>query len=306
MAADPQPSLDTLSTEGRSPRTVDIDMWKPLQIATVMNEEDSTVAEAVHEELPNIGRAMEGIADRLRAGGRLIYVGAGTSGRLGVLDASECPPTFSTPPEMVVGLIAGGQPALTTSIEEIEDSEQEGVNALRESNVTARDAVVGLAASGRTPYVLGAVRYARQEGALTIGVACNQETALEAAVEIAITPLTGPEVISGSTRLKAGTAQKMVLNMLSTGAMVLLGKTMGNLMVDLKPSNSKLRARSIRIVREVLEINSRDAEALLACAGGSVKVALVMGFAGVEVDEARRLLDENGGKVRVAVEAVRR
>jgi N-acetylmuramic acid 6-phosphate etherase len=232
----------------------------------------------------------------------LIYIGAGTSGRLGVLDASECPPTFNTPPGLVVGLIAGGEQALTHAVEEIEDRPALGRQDLEAAGLGEGDAVVGIATSGRTPYVLGALRYARDMGALAVALTCNRETELAALAHIAIEPVVGPEIIAGSTRLKAGTATKMVLNMLSTGAMVLLGKTYGNLMVDLRPTNTKLRERSLRIVSRVTGLDGPAATEALEAAGGEVKTAIVGALAGISPQEARRRLERWDGAVRRAVE----
>ena len=294
--------LDRLDTEAINPATVEIDQMRPLEIARAMNAEDATVARAVERELAPIAEAIAQIADRLRRGGRLVYVGAGTSGRLGVLDASECPPTFGTPPGLVVGCIAGGATALTRSVEEIEDSPDAGRADLEGLGIAEADAVVGIAASGRTPYVLGAVAHAGGVGALTVGLACNRDTPLERLVAVMIAPVVGPEAIAGSTRLKAGTAQKMVLNMLSTGAMVLLGKTYGNLMVDVQASNSKLRHRAIAIVRATTGLDAAAATELLRAAGGDTKTAIVAARAGIPPDVARARLAAAGGSVRTALE----
>ncbi|HEY8446834.1 MAG TPA: N-acetylmuramic acid 6-phosphate etherase [Thermomicrobiales bacterium] len=290
-----------LTTEAINPATRDLDCLDALGIVTAMNAEDARVAEAVRNELPRIAEAVEAIAERLRAGGRLIYVGAGTSGRLGALDAAECIPTFSVPPGTVVALIAGGPAALTEPVEGAEDDDEAGRVDLLRLGVSEADAVVGIAASGRTPYVLGAMRHAAAIGALTIGIACNTGTPLEKLVEIMIAPVVGPEVIAGSTRLKAGTAQKMVLNMLSTGAMVRLGKTFGNLMVDLQATNSKLRARAVRIVQAATGLDHDEAAAALSLAGGEVKTAIVAVRAGVSPEEARQRLSAAGGSVRAAL-----
>lgn len=300
MQSDPNDTLEVLATEGYNPSTAAIDCASPLDIARIMNAEDARVAEAVRAELPAIARAIEGIAGRLRGRGRLIYVGAGTSGRLGVLDASECPPTFSTPPEMVLGIIAGGREALIRSVEEAEDSTDAGREDLRKARLTERDAVVGIAASGRTPYVLGALSYAREQEALTVGLACNRRTPMEKLVDIMIAPVVGAEVISGSTRLKSGTAQKMMLNMLSTGSMVLLGKTYGNLMVDVQPTNSKLRQRAVRIVQRATRLGESEAAKLLQRTGGA-KVAIVAAHTGLSPEAARVRLAEHGGRVRSAL-----
>lgn len=300
-----QPNSPTL-TEARNPTTVDIDIVPTLEMVRMINAEDQHVAEAVAAELPHIAAAIEGIAERMQAGGRLIYIGAGTSGRLGVLDASECPPTFGTPPEMVVALIAGGARAITTAVEGAEDNVAAGAQEIATLNVGPADSVVGVAASGRTPYVLGGLTEARQRGALTIGLACNRTAELEALVEIALVPVVGPEVISGSTRLKAGTAQKMVLNMLSTGVMIRLGKTFSNLMVDVQPTNAKLRERARRIVREACVsmrkgLCEEDAGTLLDRCDGEVKTAIVVGLTDVSPAQARARLNAVHGNVRQAL-----
>jgi N-acetylmuramic acid 6-phosphate etherase len=292
---------DHLTTEALNPDSADIDRLDPLAIVELMNREDARVVEAVGREAPAIARAIELAAERLARGGRLIYVGAGTSGRLGVLDASECPPTFSTPPEMVVGLIAGGARALTRAVEGAEDHAEQGAADLEAIGVGPGDLVVGIATSGRTPYVLGAVEHARARGAATVGLSCNRPSALGRSVDVEIAPVVGPEVIAGSTRLKAGTATKMVLNMISTGAMVRIGKTFGHRMIDLTPTNQKLRLRTRRILRELGGIPDDEAARLLEAAGTRLKPALVMALAGVSAAEADRLLDLHGGQVRRAV-----
>ena len=294
--------LASLATEGRNPRTEFIDTLPTEAMVRLINDEDARVVAAVRLESAAIAAAIDATVDRLRTGGRLIYVGAGTSGRLGVLDASECPPTFNAPPGLVVGLIAGGDRALRHSIENAEDRPELGASDLEAVDVGAADVVVGIAASGRTPYVLGAVARARAVGAFTIGVAGTGDSALSRAVDVMIAPIVGPEVITGSTRMKAGTAQKLVLNTLSTGVMVRLGKTYGNLMVDLHASNSKLRRRAVRIVGAALGIDESRAEALLASADGEVKSAIVAGRLRIDVDDARRRLDRAGGVVRVALD----
>jgi N-acetylmuramic acid 6-phosphate etherase len=305
MMADPADDLGALETEQRNPATAAIDRMSALEIARAMNAADATVAAAVQRELPQIARAIEGIIARLRQGGRLLYIGAGTSGRLGVLDASECPPTFNIPPERVVGWIAGGPDALTRSIEGAEDSAEMGRADAARLAVSAVDTLVGIAASGRTPYVLGAVGYAREQGALAVGIACNAGTPLARVVEIMIAPVVGPEVIAGSTRLKAGTAQKMVLNMLSTGTMILLGKTYGNLMVDVQPTNGKLRRRAVGIVREATGLPDSEAEALLHASHDEVKTAIVAALARVDPATARARLAAAGGVVRSVLEGGR-
>ncbi|HEY7327118.1 MAG TPA: N-acetylmuramic acid 6-phosphate etherase [Gemmataceae bacterium] len=272
-----------------------------LEIVRLMNAEDARVVPAIAGQADSLARAIEVTADRLRAGGRLIYVGAGTSGRLGVLDASECPPTFNSPPEQVVGVIAGGPAALTRAVEGAEDHPEQGARDLESLGVTSRDVVVGIATSGRTPYVLGAVAYGRKLGAFTIGIACNTDAELNPMVDLPIVPVVGPEVLSGSTRLKAGTATKLVLNILSTGVMVLLGKTFGNLMVDLRATNSKLRARTNRIVRNLTGLSTEDADALLHRCGGELKTALVVQLSGIEPQDARSRLASAAGQVRKAL-----
>ena len=294
---------DHLLTESGNPHSESIDALSPIEIARLMNSEDARVVEAVGAEADSIARAIEWAADRFRRGGRLIYAGAGTSGRLGVLDAAECPPTFSTPPEMVVGLIAGGPDALTRAIEGAEDDPDRGAADIASLGVDAHDLVVGIATSGRTPYVLGAVREARRRGAATVGLACNRPSLLGGEVDLEIAPLVGAEVISGSTRLKAGTATKMILNMISTGAMVQIGKTLGNRMVDLRPTNEKLKIRSRRILRELAGVDDGVARDILGRCGGHLKRALVVALTGVEPEEAGSLLQMHGGQVRTAIKA---
>lgn len=302
MGADHDASLGELTTEGVNEASAEIDRLDATGIVQLMNAEDADVAEAVRKELPAIATAVEGITLRLRIGGRLIYVGAGTSGRLGVLDASECPPTFNTPPGMVLGIIAGGNRALTVSVEEAEDRPEAGRDDLEAAGVSANDAVVGIATSGRTPYVLGALEHARARGAFTVSLTCNHGSALAQLADVAIEPVVGAEVIAGSTRLKAGTATKMVLNMLSTGAMVLLGKTYGNLMVDLRATNWKLRQRSVRIVQQVTGLDAEAAAAQLEAAGGELKTTIVGSLLRVSPEEARKRLQASEGSVRRAVE----
>lgn len=294
--------LGALPTEQRNPATTDIDTLSTLEMARVLNEQDATVAPAVARALPDIAESIDVIVDRIRQGGRLVYIGAGTSGRLGVLDASECPPTYNTPPELVVGLIAGGDHALRHPVENIEDRPEEGAAALRDINLTAKDVVVGIASSGRTPFVVGALAYAKELGAATISLANVENAVIAREADIAIAAVTGPEPVTGSTRMKAGTAQKMVLNMLSTGAMIRLGKTYGNLMVDVQPSNSKLRDRAIRIVTEATGLDRDAAVTLLQEAEGDVKTAIVMELMGISAAEARGRLDASDGVVRVAME----
>jgi N-acetylmuramic acid 6-phosphate etherase len=300
-----KPDLDALVTEQRNPRTADLDRMPTLELLRVMNDEDRGVAGAVARELPRIAAAVDAIALRMQKGGRLFYCGAGTSGRLGVLDAVECRPTFSAQPGQVQGLIAGGAAAFLQAVEGAEDSLELGARDLASLALRPDDCVVGIAASGRTPWVLGALAHARAIGALRIAVVCNQGSPVAGAAEIAIEPVCGPEVLTGSTRLKAGTATKMVLNMLSTGAFVRLHKTYGNLMVDLQASNQKLRERSVRIVGQAAGCDRATAERRLAEAAGEVKTAIVAVLRGCAVPEARQRLAASTGSVRAAVEAPR-
>ncbi|MBI3863019.1 MAG: N-acetylmuramic acid 6-phosphate etherase [Planctomycetia bacterium] len=298
--------LEKLTTEARNVDSEGIDELSAIEIVRLMNSHDAGVARAVLEEADRIAHAIETIADRLRTGGRLIYLGAGTSGRLGVLDAAECPPTFNTPPELVVGLIAGGPAALTRAVEGAEDHPELAVADLDAIALCDRDVVVGIATSGRTPYVIGGLAHARTRGAFTIGFSCVAEPKLAAACELTITPIVGPEVITGSTRLKSGTATKLTLNMLTTGAMVLLGKTYGNLMVDLRATNNKLLDRTRRIVMMLTGLAKADAEALLARCDGELKTAVVAHERQANPVEARRLLDDAGGQLRRALTPVGR
>src|SRR6202522_2255896 len=289
-----------LLTETRHPDTHRIDQLSTLEMLEVINAADRTVAEAVHAELPRIALAVDGIADRLEKGGRLFYTGAGTSGRLGVLDASECPPTFNVDPGLVVGLIAGGDHALRHSIEGAEDDARQGAEDLKAHGLGAGDALVGIAASGRTPYVLGGMLYANQLGALTIGLSCVPGSEVECRAKIAITPAVGPEVITGSTRMRAGTATKLVLNMLSTGAMIRTGMVYGNLMVNVQPTNKKLKDRAIRIIAAATGVDEDRAAGLLAQAG-AVRVAIVMQKLGIKCEQAVQRLDKAQGRLRAAL-----
>ncbi|MBO2532800.1 MAG: N-acetylmuramic acid 6-phosphate etherase [Thermoactinomycetaceae bacterium] len=294
--------LEHLTTERENEKSVGLDEMSPLEIVTLMNEEDRTVAEAVRQVLPAIAEAVEAIAASFRAGGRLIYVGAGTSGRLGVLDASELPPTFGLDPSRAIALMAGGREAVFQAKEGAEDDAEAGRRDLQGIRLEARDAVVGISASGRTPYVVGALRYAKEIGAKAISLSCNRGSRMSAIADVAIEVVTGPEVLTGSTRLKAGTAQKMVLNMLSTAAMVRLGKTYKNLMVDVKPTNEKLMDRARRILMKATGVSYEEAERALKAADHQVKVALVMIRTGATAEEARARLEAAGGFVRGAVE----
>jgi len=291
--------IDPRLTERRNPRSADIDLATPLEIVDLINAEDQSVPDAVASQREAIARAIEQAESTFRNGGRLFYVGAGTSGRLGVLDASECPPTYGTDPEMVQGIIAGGHKALTRSQEGAEDRLEGAIEDLTQHGVRGGDFVIGIAASGTTPYVRRALTYARSIGAVTGLVACSPppQDALDV-VDILIQPLTGPEIVTGSTRMKAGTATKLVLNMITTGAMIRLGKTFGNLMVDLRATNDKLRDRSERILMEVCEVDRPRARELLDASGGTVKTAIVMHFLGADREEAERVLSASGGVIR--------
>lgn len=293
--------LDNLLTEQPNPASAAIDTLPTEQMLRIINGEDRKVAEAVEREIPSIARAVDAIVATFERGGRLFYLGAGTSGRLGVLDASECPPTFSVPPEMVRGIIAGGESALSRATETTEDDPAIGVRDMLAAGFTARDVLVGLAASGRTPYVLGAVGEARRLGAKTIGISCTPDSELARAVDIAITPLPGPEIIAGSTRMKAGTAQKLVLNMLSTGAFIRMGYVYGNLMVNVQPRNTKLADRARRIVAQAAGVDYRRAAGLLAAAGDNVRAAILMGKAGLDREEAERRLASARGRIAQAL-----
>ena len=293
--------LSQLLTETRNPATERLDRLPTLDLVRVLHTADSEAIAAVTSELPHIAAAIDGIVLRLQQGGRLFYLGAGTSGRLGVLDASECPPTYSTPPDLVQGLIAGGDVALRTSVERAEDNEEQGRLDLKAHGFSQKDVLVGIAASGRTPYVLGGVKYGRELGAFTIGLSCVPGSSLAKAAEMEITPATGPEPVTGSTRMKAGTATKLVLNMLSTGTMVRLGYVFGNLMVNVQPTNEKLRDRGARIVATITELSYNEAAALLKSAG-SVRTAIVMQRFGISRGDAEKKLEAARGRLRVALE----
>jgi N-acetylmuramic acid 6-phosphate etherase len=294
-------NLATLPTESRNPATEHIDQLPTLDMLRIINEEDAKVAAAVATEIPQIAKAIDTIADRFEQGGRLFYIGAGTSGRLGVLDASECPPTFSVPPSLFQGLIAGGDSALRRSSEQSEDSPEQGAADLAAAGFTPQDTLVGIAASGRTPYVIGALTHARSLGALTISLTCVPNSQMAAVADISIAPVTGPEVITGSTRLKAGTATKLVLNMLSTGVMIRTGAVYGNLMVNVQPTNAKLVDRSQRIISAATGIDQPTAARLLH-EGGSVKTAIVMQKLSLTPEEAKAKLTAAKGKLSAALQ----
>ena len=288
-------------TESLNPATTDIDSLSSIEIVRLINQEDARVASAVQAELVHIARAVDIIVERLERGGRLFYFGAGTSGRLGVMDASEMMPTYSTPPGLVQAFIAGGDGALRQAVEAAEDNAAGGRQVAYEAGVGEGDVVVGITASGEAPWVLGAIEAARHLGAATIALVCNPEGALVTQVDVAIVPVVGPEVIAGSTRMKAGSAQKMVLNMLSTAAMIRLGKVYGNMMVDMRTSNQKLRRRALDIVQKITGANAQTARHALQTSSYEIKPALVMLLAGVSLEEARQRLKQTGGWVRAAI-----
>ena len=294
-------NLNGMTTERRNPRTMNLDTMSELEIVTAINDEDARVPLAIAKKLPEIAQAARWAVEAFEQGGRLFYMGAGTSGRLGVLDAAECPPTFGVDPGMVVGLIAGGEKAFLKAIEGAEDSRELGRSDLEAHGLTARDFVVGIAASGRTPYVLGGLEYAKSVGCRTAAIACNPGSAVGQAADLAIEVEVGPEVLTGSTRLKSGTAQKMILNMISTASMVRIGKAYQNLMVDVMQTNEKLHVRAENIVIDATGVERAEARRAIDAAGGSVKCAITMLLAGCDADEARRRLDEAKGHVRAAI-----
>lgn len=297
--------VQQLGTERQNSASADLDRRTALEIARIINQQDATVPAAVERALPQIARAIDWIAEALQAGGRLIYVGAGTSGRIGALDASECPPTFNTDPRQVQYVIAGGEKALGRAVEANEDSPRLGQQDMAKKKPTKKDVVVGLAASGRTPYTIAAIDHARKKGARTVAVVCNEGSPLERAVELCIVVNVGPEVVSGSTRMKAGTAQKLVCNMLTTGAMTRMGYVYGNLMVNVHLNNAKLVERGIGILQRAALVSREEAVAALKKSGRSVPVALVMLSAGASRREAERALQHAKGNVRAAVEAAK-
>jgi len=293
--------IKNLITESRNPATFDIDSKSTLQILRLINVEDKKVPLAVEKQIPQIAKGVELIVKAFRKGGRLFYIGAGTSGRLGVLDAAECPPTFGTDPKMIRGIIAGGFKSLIRSKEGVEDNIKAAEKDLKKAGLTKKDIVVGIAASKRTPYVLWGLKYAKKAGAKTIFVFCNPIKGLKVKPDVIISPLLGPEVVTGSTRMKAGTAQKLILNMLSTAAMIKTGKVYENLMVDLQAKSQKLKERSKRIIMQVTGVNYKQAEKYLRLSGGSVKTALVMILSNVDKKEAEKRLKKAGGFVRKAI-----
>jgi N-acetylmuramic acid 6-phosphate etherase len=293
---------DILQTESLNPNSQNLDCLSTLQMVQIINAEDARIAPAVQKVLPQVAAAIDAIAERMARGGRLVYIGSGTSGRLGVLDASECPPTFSVSPDKVVGIIAGGDTALRHSIEAAEDSPERGAQDLQMLNISPMDSVVGITASGSTPYVQGGLHFAQQQGALTVGIACNDPAPISKVSQVSILVLVGAEVISGSTRMKAGTAQKMVLNMLSTGVMIRLGKTYGNLMIDLKASNTKLRSRAIRLVQQLCPLDLDQAQRLLEDCDWEVKTAIAAFHQKSTPQQARAALEKASGRLRTILE----
>lgn len=294
--------LSQLVSEARHPGTMGIDQMSAQDILVAMNDEDSVVPEAVSKVVPEIAKAVDAIVSAFKSGGRLIYVGAGTSGRLGVLDASECPPTFGVPEGMVIGLIAGGPDALLRASEGAEDRNEDGASDLNALDLSERDVVVGIAVSGRTPYVIGALNYAREMGAACVALSCNPGSPISRIADIAISPVVGPEVLTGSTRLKSGTAQKLILNMLTTASMVRIGKSYQNLMVDLHASNNKLLARAVLIVMQATGCNADEAELALKRTNNDVKLAILVQLTQLEVDAARSALGSADGFLRRAIE----
>ncbi|MEZ2636619.1 N-acetylmuramic acid 6-phosphate etherase [Morganella morganii] len=293
--------LTSMITESRNPASADIDSLPTLDMLRVINREDQTVALAVEKTLPQVAQVVDAVAQAFRLGGRLIYMGAGTSGRLGILDASECPPTFGTPAEQVVGLIAGGHKAILKAVENAEDNSELAVNDLKALNFSEKDVLVGIAASGRTPYVLGGMEYALSLGATVAAVSCNPDSEMSRLAGIAITPVVGPEVITGSSRMKAGTAQKLILNMVTTGAMIRSGKVYGNLMADVEATNAKLVERQKRIVMAATECDRATAEQALTACDGHCKTAIVMILAQLSAGDAKALLAQHQGFIRDAL-----
>ena len=301
MAENLLQTLSTLITEQRNPNSMNVDSLSALEIVQLMNEEDKQVPLAIEKCLPQIAQAVERIVAAFQQGGRLVYIGAGTSGRLGVLDASECPPTFGVSPEMVKGIIAGGERALRHPIEGAEDSKAQAVVDLQTIQFSSKDVLVGIAASGRTPYVIGALEYAKSLGSVTVSIASNPNSAMANIVDIAIDTVVGPEVLTGSSRLKSGTAQKLVLNMLTTASMILMGKCYQNLMVDVQASNEKLKARAIRIVMQATDCDKALAEETLKLADQNAKLAIMMILSGLDRAQAEALLEKHHGKLQLAL-----
>ncbi|MGY0163552.1 N-acetylmuramic acid 6-phosphate etherase [Edwardsiella tarda] len=294
-------NLNQMVTESRNPASAAIDTLSTLAMLRVINAEDQRVAPAVEATLPQVAELVDKVVEAFAQGGRLIYCGAGTSGRLGILDASECPPTYGTPAQQVVGLIAGGHPAILAAVENAEDDREQGAQDLRDLHFTAQDVLVGIAASGRTPYVLGAMAYAKQQGATVAAIVCNPGSEMSLAADIAIEPVVGAEVVTGSSRMKAGTAQKLVLNMITTGAMIRSGKVYGNLMVDVAATNAKLLQRQVNIVMAATECDQYQAEAALNACDRHCKTAILMLLSGVSAEEASAMLARHHGFIRQAL-----
>lgn len=297
-------NLGKLTTESRNQNTLDIDQVSTLEMVKKINDEDKKVAIAVEKELPQIAKAIDSIVRRMKKGGRLIYIGAGTSGRLGILDASECPPTYGVSEELVQGIIAGGQEAIFRAKEGAEDSKELAIIDLKDKNINENDTIVGLAASGRTPYVIGGLEYANEIGALTVSVTCNKDSGVAKVSQISIAPVVGPEAVTGSTRLKSGTAQKLVLNMLSTGTMIKMGKVYGNLMVDVKATNEKLVERSKKIVCEATGVSIQESEEVLKETDFDVKLAIFMILSNLEKEVAKEKLENSNGYIKEALNTI--
>lgn len=295
--------LSQMITEGRNPASQNIDELSTEAMLRVINDEDKKVALAVEAIVPQIAAAVDAICAAFQAGGRLIYAGAGTSGRLGILDASECPPTFGTPREQVIGLIAGGHTAILQAVENAEDNREQGAQDLKDIHFSRDDVLVGIAASGRTPYVLGALAWANELGATTVALTCNPGSEMSQVAAIALTPVVGPEVVTGSSRMKAGTAQKLVLNMLTTGSMIRSGKVYGNLMVDVEATNQKLVQRQVNIVMQATDCDDATARTALSACGGHCKTAILMVLADLDADTAKTLLSQHQGFIRQALQA---
>ncbi|MGL6167486.1 MAG: N-acetylmuramic acid 6-phosphate etherase [Fusobacteriaceae bacterium] len=298
-------NLKSLTTESRNQNTINIDSVSTAEMVKIINDEDKKVAEAVQVELPQIASAIDGIVERMKKGGRLIYIGAGTSGRLGILDASECPPTYGVSEDLVQGIIAGGVEAIFRAKEGAEDSKELAIKDLKERKLNSNDTVVGLAASGRTPYVIGGLEYANKIGALTVSITCNADSSVAKEAQIAISPVVGPEVVTGSTRLKSGTAQKLVLNMLSTGSMIKLGKVYGNLMVDVQSTNEKLVERAKKIVSEATGVDTETAAIYLKETNSNVKLAIFMILSKLNIEDAREKLEKNSGYIAKALRDIK-
>jgi N-acetylmuramic acid 6-phosphate etherase len=294
-------NITKLNTEQQNPKTMNIDLMSTEEIITVINQEDTLVPNVLARQVPNISVVVDKIVAAFKQGGRLIYVGAGTSGRLGIIDASECPPTYGTDPGMVVGIIAGGKEAMTEAIEGVEDDKQQGQTDMEEISLTAKDIVVGIAASGRTPYTIGALEYAKQLGAVTVSVVCSKDSEMEKVSDYTIAAVVGPEVITGSTRMKAGTAQKLILNMLSTASMIKMGKVYGNLMVDVQMTNEKLHNRAVNIVKMATGASDEEAQAAIKEQNYHTKAAILQIITGLKGIEAKELLDKHDGYLREAI-----